>query len=376
VEEYWPTMGEKYDEVMVVDGGITDGPGPYEVKLSLSTNMEKPEFRPLTGYEVMILDDAGNEEMLTDMKNGSYLSDEEGMQGIPGRSYRLRIISPEGEIYESGFEKMEQPVGIDSVWAEFETREDLSYDHLLEGYRFRISTKPAAKDSVYFLWVLEGTYQYHANHFIKYYYDGMMHPFPRYDSLYMCWRTYSVREIFTHHTLNMAQPVLRAYPLNYVNTENKKLSIRYSLYTQQHVISKQAYEYWKNLRDQGSEMGSLYTVMPFQVRGNIRNINDPDELVLGYFMTASVTDYRMFVRSPWWAKFHYATECAMIKDFSHQLWLWRNYWPLYLAAEYSEYGQAPALPVSQECVDCTKSGGTIIKPDFWIDLQPGEKSER
>ncbi len=376
VEEYWPGLGEKYEAVLVVDGRITDQPGPYEVRLSLSTSMDKPEFRPLTGYQVSILDDAGHTEMLTDRMDGSYVTDAQGLQGVPGRSYKLRVISPAGHTYESGFEEMQEPLGVDTVWAEFETREDLAYDHLLEGYRFRVTTEVATRDSVYLLWKLTGTYQYHANHYIKYYYDGEMHPFPRYDSLYMCWRTYPVHEIFTHHTLNLSEPVLRGYPLHYVNTEDKKLSIRYSLYTEQYVISRQAHEYWKNLEEQGSDLGSLYAVMPFQVRGNVRNVNDPEELVLGYFLTAPVTGHRMFVKRPWWARFHYATECAMIKDFAHQLWLWRNKWPLYLAAEYSEYGQAPALPVSQECVDCTKSGGSIVKPDFWIDSQPWEKTQR
>ena len=367
VEEYWPKMNENYDRVLVVDGMITNEPGPYWIKLSLSTSPEKPNFTPLPGYTVMILDDQGEEEELIDMSDGRYKTRANGIEGIPGRSYKTRIISPEGAVYESSFELLHGPVGIDSVWAEYETREDLNYDHLLEGYRFRITTEPSLEDTTYFLWRLEGTYEYQANHYIKYYFDGEMKPFPKYDSLYTCWRTYRVNGIFTHHTMNLSEPFLRSYPLHYVNTQDKKLSVRYSLLTSQYVITQQAHEYWKNLQEQSNEMGSLYTTIPFQVRGNTYNIADPDELVLGYFMAASVAYDRTFVDKPWYAKFYYETECDYYKgDISHQLYLLRDHWPVYLFATYSEYGQSPALPVKQDCVNCEESGGTIHQPAFWI----------
>lgn len=368
VEEYWPELGSKYEEVLVVDGMITSLPGPYIIKLSMSTSLERPEFKPVAGYSVIIMDDAGNTEELYDMNSGIYRTSLNGIQGIPGRSYKISITSPNGNIYESSYEKMEQPVAIDTMWAEYEVQESLSYDHNLEGYRFYISTKPAQKDTVYFLWKLDGTYQYAANHYIKYVFDGELKQFGHYDSLQTCWATYRVPEIFTHHTGLVSQPYLSAYPLHYVNTEDKKLSIRYSLLAEQLVISRSAHEYWKNVKKQNTEQGSLYANQPFQIQGNISNISDPDELVLGFFTIASIENYRIFVNRPWYAKFYYLRECFLItEDLSYQLWLMIDHWPVYLTAVYGEYGQSPALPVNQECVDCTKSGGTIVKPDFWID---------
>lgn len=369
MEEYWPELGERYDKVLVVDGSITNLPGPYMVRLSLSTGLENPTFETLTGYTVIISDDAGNSEELHSAIPGIYQTSPGGIQGVPGRSYTITITSPNGKIYSSSPEKLEEPVEVDTIRAEYETQENLDYDHLLEGYRFYITTAPADRDTVFFLWRLKGTYQYNANHYIKYIFDGELRPFTQFDSLRTCWATYQIPEIFTQNTAHVSTPFLANYPLHFVNTEDKKLSVRYSLLAEQYVISARAHEYWDNLREQSAELGSLYTVQPFQVRGNIENINDPDELVLGYFMAASVTDYRIFVDRPWYARFHYLTECFMIKgDISYKLWSMIAHWPVYLTATYTEYGQNPALPVSQECVDCTKSGGTIIKPEFWIDI--------
>ncbi len=368
VEEYWPELGVKYEDILVVDGQITNEPGPYNIFLSSSTNLEVPSLKPLAGYTITLSDNHGNSEILSDLGNGEYTTSEDGIQGIPGRSYKINIISPEGKSYASTLEKLKAPVGIDTVYVQYETMEDLDYPYNLEGYRFYLSSKPSPHDTTYFLWRLTGTYKYNANHFIKYIYDGNMNFFTPYDSLHTCWLTYKIPEIFTYSLSNLSEPVVIGFPLHFVNTEDKKLSIRYSLLSRQYVISQQAYTYWEHLHEQMTNMGSMYSVLPFQVVGNIKCLDYPEELVLGYFMAASVTENRMFANRPWYADFHYPTECDLItEDLTTMLWLWRNQWPLYLAATYNGVGQSPALPPSQECVDCTESGGTIIKPEFWTD---------
>ncbi len=54
VEAYWPDLGTKYDRALVVDGLVTDRPGPYTVKLSYSSTVGKPEYIPASGYQVGI----------------------------------------------------------------------------------------------------------------------------------------------------------------------------------------------------------------------------------------------------------------------------------------------------------------------------------
>lgn len=369
VDEYWPQLGDNYEAALVVEGSITNIPGPYVVRLSMTARPDNKEYRPLPGYTVKIMDDQGNEEILMDLGEGSYVSRWNGIQGIPGRSYKVLITSPEGKEYESSYERMAEPVGIDTVWAEYETREDLNFDHMLEGYQFYISTKPSTEDTSYFLWRLTGTYKYMANHNIRYIYDGTLRPFSNWDSLKTCWLTYNVPEIFTHHTLYLSEPYLTGYPLHFVNTEDKKLSIRYSLLTEQYTVSKKAHEFWKSLKEQANDQGSLYATLPYQIRGNIKSVTNPEEPALGYFMTASVTYNRTFVNRPHWAKFHYPIACYLITEgIGDLLQIMNNQWPVYLTTSLTEEGVLTiALPSSQTCVDCTKSGGTITEPGFWIN---------
>ncbi|MCK5839897.1 MAG: DUF4249 domain-containing protein [Bacteroidales bacterium] len=369
VEEYWPELDEKYENMLVVDGMITNKPGPYIVKLSFSTTVNEPAHIPLSNCEVMIMDDQGNSETLHEKEPGVYTTSLSGIRGVVGRKYKLIIQTPDNKNYESTFEELKTPVGIENVYAEIASHEDINYVYDLAGYQFYLDTYQAESDTNYFLWKLERTYKFNANYRIKYIFDGAYHVMAHSDSLYTCYKTDNIEEIFTYHTLNLGNPKLTRFPIHFVNTETKELSIRYSLLVKQLTISEPAHLFWNSLEDRESEEGSMYTKQPYQIRGNVFNPDDQAEPVMGYFLVAGQTDKRIFVNRPYILNFHYSTTCLLItRDLGTVLLLMKDEWPLYLYAVFSAAGgQSPALPSRQSCLDCTIGGGTIIKPDFWVD---------
>ncbi|MCD4731084.1 MAG: DUF4249 domain-containing protein, partial [Bacteroidales bacterium] len=116
-DRYWPDLGDKYQDLLVVEGMITNDPGPYTLKLSLSTSVDHPVYLPLPGYEAIINDNSGNTEILTEVEPGIYKTAVDGIQGVPGRKYQLTIQSPDGKTYQSDFDELKEPVEIDSVYA-------------------------------------------------------------------------------------------------------------------------------------------------------------------------------------------------------------------------------------------------------------------
>jgi hypothetical protein len=62
ISGYEFTPGET-EEVLVVNGRITQRPGPYDVSLSLSTTYGSADRRPVGGAEITLFDDQGNSEM-------------------------------------------------------------------------------------------------------------------------------------------------------------------------------------------------------------------------------------------------------------------------------------------------------------------------
>ena len=366
IQEYWPDLGNKYDKLLVVEGTITNNPGPYTVKLSVSSSVDNPQWIPYTGCTVKIMNEDGDQENLTEQEPGVYLTSPQGMTGKIGKKYKINIVTPDDRIYESMFEKLSTPVELESVYFETERQvtDELPYD--LEGLRFYLDTKPAQKDSSYLLWRLESTYKYKSDFKAYYIYDeGRLSAFPKTDSLYTCWLTKRIKELFTYETTHLSEPVIKHFPLNFVSTEGRELSVRYSLKVSQLTISQEAYNFWNSLRRQNDDQESLYTRQPYQIQGNIRNVNNPDEPVLGYFLVAGVSEQRIFVDRPN-LKFHYSVCELSDQDYEAMRDVGlsgRNEWPIYITVGINWRLAYP----NQGCIDCRLKGGTIKKPDFWED---------
>jgi len=367
-EPYWPDLGDKYQNLLVVEGMITNDPGPYLIQLTMTTSVENPIYKPLEGCEVLINDDFGNSEALSEVEPGFYQTAIDGIQGIVGRKYQLTIETREGKNYQSEFEELKNPVAIDSVFVELEYRENPAFPFDIPGYQFYLNTDLATDDSTYFLWELERTFEYHADFRVYLWYDGELHLFPNTDSIQKCWNTGVVKKIFTESTVGLYEPVLSHYPLHYVFFDNREFSVRYSLLVNQFTISENAQNFWKDVNEQNTSGGELYTKMPFQVRGNVNNIYDPNEPVLGYFHAAGIDTKRVFINRPEHPVKMYYPVCELtLPDYEEYGLMLRfpdpREWPQYVTMN-SNFSRA--VPV-QECVDCRENDGTIEKPDFWVD---------
>ncbi len=350
-----------------MDGMITNEPCPYTVRLTISAPIDSAELIPYPNCQLTISDDQGNVNNLTETVPGVYMTSPNGIQGVIGRAYQLQIQTPGGQIYESLFEELKAPVGLDSVYGIIEYRQDQNFTYDLVGYQFYLDTEMAEQDSSFFLWRADAMYHYQSDFTIRWYYDGTLNWFHGPDSLYNCWKSYRVARIFTGSTQSLNLPKIDKYALHYVNTESRQLSVRYSLFVQQLTISEDAYEFWNGIEEQSAGQENLYAKQPFQISGNVHNIDNDAEPVLGYFMVAGISEKRIFMdRPPGNIPFHYSI-CELDNgDFHSYAQLSMAdpvFYPIY-AIETP--GGRRAVP-SQECVDCRRKGGTITKPDFWVD---------
>lgn len=97
---------------IVIEGMITDRPGPYVVTISKSGSyFNQPELVPVSAARVTITDDLGKMDTLKETKPGIYLTSK--TRGNPGRTYTLKVISE--EIEYTGSSTMKSHVRIDSM---------------------------------------------------------------------------------------------------------------------------------------------------------------------------------------------------------------------------------------------------------------------
>ncbi|MDZ7740379.1 MAG: DUF4249 domain-containing protein [Bacteroidota bacterium] len=360
IDEY-PLDIRSYENLLVIDGMITNQPGPYTVRLSRSASIDYPVFDPVINAKIIIEDNHGNNEQLTEIDDGIYATAPDGMQGVSDRSYRLKLELADGTKYESPYQRMNGSVGIDSVYAKIEYRETSDPDYDLVGYQFYLNSSPSVNDTVYYLWQLEETWEFNSDFTLDYIYEGTISPSGNPYKFYTCWTTKKIPEINCFSTLNQASPQVADYPLTYVSTQSKRLSIRYSLLTRQLTISKEAYKFWNDVKQQISDNELLFDQQPFQIRGNLHNVNEPDEPVMGYFTVAGTSEKRIFVNRPLFVDFDYPV-CFPETDLRKLAYTPPRYWPIYLVD--TKDGMAIG---EKSCFDCRMHDGSLEKPEFWTD---------
>ncbi len=360
-EQFNPNI-EGAEPVLVIEGAITNLPGPYTVKLSNSSGVYADDQLAIENAIVKIIEEGGEEETLTEIEAGTYITSETGMQGTTDKNYKIDIQLPDGTRYESEYQKMLTLIRIDSVEADVEFHYLSIANPDVPGYQFHVSTELGVDSENYFLWSLESTYKYRSDFTINYFYeDYMVQEFPDPTSLMTCWRTDQINEIYTFNTSVLSEPKVERLPLNFARIDQPELYIRYSLLVKQFTINKEAYMYWDKIQRQIESQETLYNNQPFQIRGNLFNVDDPDEMVLGYFMVAAQDEQRVFVNPP--ADIEVRKDSCFLDYMSYGFITFfdDSRWPIYIFEDMNG-GRALA---TKGCFDCTELGGTIVEPEFW-----------
>ena len=360
-ESFRPEL-EEFDPILVIEGGINNRPGPYTVRLSFSSGIYPEDQQAVEDAMVEIIEEGGDREMLSENEPGLYTTTNGGIRGIPGKSYKVRIRLENGNQYESEYQKMPAPIGIESVDADLESQFVSIDEPDILGYQFYVTSEQAANTENYLLWSLEATFKYRADYTIDYVYENYrVEPYPNPTEFMTCWRTDQVNEVFTFNTSALSEPKIERLPLHFLRGDGREMSIRYSLLVKQLTLTQEAYTFWDNLKRLIESQESLYNIQPFQIRGNVRNVDDPEERVLGFFLVSGQTEKRIFVDRPEEVEtpFSYCSLNYMLAGFLGLVPEER--WPIYIYED-----DTGAMGVANDaCFDCRELGGTLIEPEFW-----------
>lgn len=98
--------------VYVIEGNVTDQPGPYIVRVSKTVGFYAGNQYPgVPGARVTIADDLGHKDRLSDNGDGTYST--VTLQGVPGQTYSLQVVI--GKDTFAGVSSMPARVNLDSV---------------------------------------------------------------------------------------------------------------------------------------------------------------------------------------------------------------------------------------------------------------------
>jgi hypothetical protein len=354
ISQFLPETTES-QKILVVEGLITDQPGPKTIKLSVSMPLgERSVDRPLSGCVVNVTDDDGVTKQFTETAIGVY-SSVEPYQGEVGRSYKLHIKTGadfDNKEYESKFVMMNPVPPVDSLYYKKVVIEKSSDGlPMKEGAQLYLSTHDPQNLCHFYRWEFTETWQFS----LPYYVDNKT-----------CWTTENSKKINIKSTLNMGDDRIVRFPIQYLDNNTDKLSMRYSILVNQLSLSEEEYEYWDKLQNTVQDVGSLYDMIPSSVSGNMVCLQNPSEKVLGYFSVSASRTKRLFIKAYFAGGPKLYTDCAnsYVRLDEEVYGLNVTIWLLYII-----YDPPPGIKVMtflRYCADCTTRGTTAM-PDFWND---------
>lgn len=351
---------DKYNNALVVDGIVTNIPGNCMVKLSRTYPYKDRHAIIEKNATVKITDDLGQITLLKDSDNGIYIPEIRDFAGSVGRKYKLTIQTSAGEIVESDFDEMKEPVEIGKVYYSYEEK-----DNGLSGLQIYVDTFDPTNKSFYYAWDYQETWEFWVP------YASMSSYMPE---TKICYSDVSSRKFLIESTKDYIDDKVIGFPLYFISNTTNRLFIKYSVLVRQYVLSEETYHFYKSLKDINENTGSLFDPVPVILTGNLHNTVNPGQPVLGNFQVSGASEKRIFIHRddlptslyvPSGYEFCRGDLLSVKTDRTRLDSLLASGWAVMdTIMNQTDPDTLIGLVISRSCFDC-RTKGKIEKPAFW-----------
>lgn len=303
----------KYDTNLVFVEALLTDQDPFVVTIAQSRSIQLTEYQqPISRAIVELLIGDGSKITLTESttKAGTYQAPAT-FRGKIGQSYRLRMRFSDNRIYESSLERLHASPSILKTYTTFNQKgiADNNGVQIASSMDVFIDTQDAESEQNFYQW---RTYLYENQRVCASCANGQWNarnnecqfyrldppPLPPYINDYecdrRCWQVYTDERynVFSDALTNgrpITRRLVKQVPFYEENLPGALLIIH------QLSITSTMYRYFNIIKQQSETTGSLADVPPAPPVGNIRNINNSEEAVIGYFAAAGITKTTFWV---------------------------------------------------------------------------------
>ncbi|MEM9885606.1 MAG: DUF4249 domain-containing protein [Bacteroidota bacterium] len=280
------------ENLIVVDGTFTNSEEPEEVRLSYAIDYGGQIFEPIEKARLSIHEENGASEALLEIEPGIYQFQKKKVQGAVGKSYHLEIALEDGRIYESAPELLRAAPPIDGFSYDISAVESVNdFGKVVSDFNFNLfveSTVNAEAESQFLRWEMVHVYAFEEPYL---WYNS----FPP-DTCKICYVTQAldpqIIRLFDGSNFATAASIKEQVA---TKTMDFTFNFAQSYRVAQYRISKAAFNYWSNINQISNQVGNIFDAPPAPVLGNVRNLDDPSEEVLGYFSVAGVEKSAIFI---------------------------------------------------------------------------------
>lgn len=321
--EVWDGNIKPADDLLVVKALITDQEGPQTVELYNTAGYgQRAQQSPQSGAIVYVQDEMGQQWMFNETTAGKYIID--NLIAQTGKAYVLHVELEDGSRYESAPQILQTVLPLDTIIAESASSFIDMYDHDLElvpewvqGVELYTDIDMEAGFSRRIRFVNEVMFQYNVvlrnrlvclqylpgNYLVCNHIDPLDPPrmscrtrLPLNDvvNLTMPGMDLPVGDVYQHN-LGFAPLARRYYNLFFPGLLDRRVLI-----TSQYSLTDEAFNFYRQIREQLLAENAIFDPVPTQITGNMRSVSDPDRAVIGLFEVAGKTSQTfVFSHEPW-----------------------------------------------------------------------------
>jgi len=300
--------------ILIVEGAITTGPGPHKIRLSRSAQyggiVVGSSIRPVIKASVFIRDSHGNRVTLTeeifsffDPPSNRIISHNTGVystanefSAVVGNNYTLFITTANGIEYTSLPEKIIPATEILELSAEFK-KVPAANNEFITGFDVYATFQDPLEEQNFYMWKNTGTYKiitFPALHLIFTLFGPAIAD-PK-DCCRECWVTESSADrslqIRSDNDVNGNLVTDRAA---FIEDDGLRFTDKYLVRIELQTLNREAFQFFQLLNEQLSINGDIFDSPPATIRGNMINLTNPDENVIGYFRASDTSIDSMFL---------------------------------------------------------------------------------
>ena len=371
---YNPPVVSTDNSYLVVEGVINSGSDSTIVKLNRTVKLSaSTSVNPVVNATVSVEGDDNSSRPLASAGKGIYFF--AGLNLDVSRKYRLKIKTADNKEYASDLVPVINSPVIDSV----------TYKVKSDGIDVNINTH-SPNNIRYYRWEYNETWIHESDFESTYKSNGdtvltrdMVN-----DNIYVCWKNNASSTITLGSSAKLAQDIISDLPVTFISRHDDRLRHRYSILVRQYALSKDAYEFWQNLKKNTEQLGSIFDAQPSQLKGNIHSLTNKNEPVIGYISAGNYALKRIYIDEstlpPWLDPLNDGCE---LKPYLYRFFDKDGNGPVNQVDQYINFHRSTGelqIPVDlikppggaiqgykgapPYCVDCTLTGSNK-RPAFW-----------
>lgn len=277
---------ERVPGIVVIDGTLSNEDGLQEVRVGLTAASARVPI-PVSDAQVRLYDGQGNfENYVRDFtKEGTYILQGERLKGEIGKTYFVEVELANGETYRSRPERMlEQQAILEDIYYDFSIEKESNGQGIVFENLFinaYIDVDMSQADSSFFLkWDVEEVFLLTPTDFPDPF--GYIPP-PCFVYKYTSAADLNLFDGFQNKVERLQRLKVGRQLVDWTFREKHYFTVR------QRSMNQEAFEYWEKADNLLSSVGNIFDIPPAPLPGNLYNVNDPDEEVLGYFDVSSTS---------------------------------------------------------------------------------------